>query len=577
MSFSLRSAWLVPVPALVLVLALGSLAPPARAAERVLVHGGSIRLNDASAGLGASGTVVEALLVEDGRVRKVGTLAELEAEAAAAGARRLDLHGATAVPGLQDAHGHLESYGESLEQLDLRAVEGFDELVARVARAAAELPAGAWVRGRGWDQTLWPGGEFPTHAALSEAVPSHPVLLERVDGHAALVNAKALELAGLKDAKALPRRVEGGEILRDEAGSPTGVLLDRAVELVLPFVPPPTAADLRRRILRAQAALLKLGLTCVHDMGVTPQALSVLRELEQEGLLRLRVIAYLWGNDELDEKLLARLRSGGPDARLSVAGLKLMADGALGSRGAALLEDYSDRPGWRGHLLLSEKELGRRLALCGRYGLQPAVHAIGDRANRVVLDLIDQLEALDAGYRTLRPRIEHAQVLAPKDWPRFPRLGVVPSMQPVHATSDMAWIEKRLGSVRSRGTYVWRTLAGDLGALAFGSDFPVETPDPLRGLYAARTRQDDRGLPAEGFQPEERLDGAAALAGYTSGAAYAVHQEELRGRLLPGFAADLTIVSVDPVTCPPAALLEARALATMIDGELVWEAGPGER
>jgi hypothetical protein len=477
--------------------------------------------------------------------------------------RRLELEGATAVPGLVDAHGHLEGLGEALESVDLLGCQSVEELIERVAARAATLPPGTWVLGRGWDQTLFPGAEFPHHRGLSARVAEHPVFLERVDGHAALVNARALATAGLTGTLPL---VEGGRFLLDPSGAPTGVLVDAATVLVTRHIPPPDRATRARRILRAQEALLAAGLVAVHDMGTLPETLAVLRELESEGRLKLRVASYLWANEGLagfprarPERALGR--------KLRVVGAKLMLDGALGSRGAALLEPYQDAPSEQGLMQMSPPAFAARLHEVLAAGLQPATHAIGDAANRVVLDAYADAAARLA---VLRPRVEHAQVVAEADWPRFATLGVVPSMQPTHATSDMRWAEARLGSERVRGAYAWRRLAAPHAPLALGSDFPVESPNPLFGLHAARTRQDSRSEPVGGWQPEQRLDGLTALAGFTEGAAFAAHEEHRRGRLLPGFAADLTVLTVDPVTCPPEALLTAEVLATVIDGEVVY-------
>lgn len=523
---------------------------------------------------------VEALLIEDGRVRALGTRAEVEAEAAelverADGfrfdveIRRIDLAGGTAVPGLVDAHGHLEGLGEALENVDLVGCASPAELVERVAARAAALPAGSWVVGRGWDQTLWPGQEFPTHAELSARVAEHPVFLERVDGHAAFVNAKALELAGLLASAAARQDIAGGRIVVDAAGAPTGVLVDAATALVARCIPPPDHATRVRRVLAAQAALLAVGLVGMHDMGTAPETLAVLRELEQDGRLRLRVASYLWANDGLVG--FGRFRAPEPGHKLRVVGAKLMLDGALGSRGAALLEPYLDAPDELGLLQLDPQDFATRLHQVVAAGLQPATHAIGDRANRLVLDAYAR-EFGAHGRSDARPRIEHAQVVAPEDWARFAELGVIPSMQPTHATSDMRWAEARLGSARCAGAYAWKRLAGARAPLAFGSDFPVERPDPLLGLYAARTRQDALGAPAGGWLPEQCLDGSAALAAFTTGAAYAAHEEQRRGQLRPGFAADLTVLSVDPIRCEPRELLAARVLATIVDGELVHSA-----
>lgn len=535
--------------------------------DATIYHGGRIVLND-----GRGGTA-EALLERDGLVVATGTLDAIAQRADARGATRVDLRGACAVPGLQDAHGHLEGFGASLDQIDLTGIASYEALVARVADAASKAPSGTWIRGRGWDQNLWEGGEFPHHVLLSAATPNHPVILDRVDGHAALVNEAALKLAGLDGERDPDFKVQGGRVFLDEDQRATGVLLDAATQLVEKVVPKPTPEFLRKRFLAAQERLLAVGLTCVHDMGTSRPMLSLLQDLRASGELRLRVVAYLDGMNGLDKKSLVGFPIP-PDPRdvLSVPGVKLYADGALGSRGAALLEPYTDAPTESGILVLSEEELANRLVLVARAGMQPAVHAIGDRANRVVLDCYERLSIAVPGFRDLRPRIEHAQVVAPKDWPRFPALGVVPSMQPTHATSDMAWVEARLGDERKRGAYAWRALAPELGRLALGSDFPVEKPDPLEGIFAARTRAKAGGKPSEVLLPEQSLDGAAALAGFTSGAAWASRQDERRGRLVAGYACDLTVLGTDPTTCDPAELLRDAVRMTVINGVVVWRA-----
>jgi len=544
--------------------------PPWLGEDYAVVSNGHIRVE-------AGAEPVEALLIEDGLVLAVGTTAEIEARAAAIvqhakdfyvdlAVRRIDLGGGVAVPGLVDAHGHLEGLGEALESVDLTGCTSLDVLVERVAARAAELPPGAWVTGRGWDQTRFPGQEFPRHAALSARVADHPVYLRRVDGHAAFVNARALELAGLTGA--LPT-IEGGRIVVDENGKATGVLVDAATDLVADHIPPADHDTRVRRILAAQQALLAFGLVGMHDMGTRPATLSVLKELAHDGKLKVRVASYLWANEGLAS--FGRVRVVDDlDAKLRVIGAKLMVDGALGSRGAALLAPYSDAPAESGLMQMTSAVYAARLREAVAAGLQPATHAIGDAGNRMVLDAYATLE----NVHRLRPRVEHAQVVAESDWARFETLGVIPSVQPTHATSDMRWAEARLGPERVRGAYAWRRLVGPHAPLALGSDFPVESPDPLAGLYAARTRQDASGNPAGGWQPEQRLDGAEALAGFTAGAAYAAHEEERRGKLLPGYAADLSVLSVDPVACEPAALLSARVLATVVDGELVFASTP---
>jgi hypothetical protein len=513
---------------------------------------------------------VEALLVREGRVVRAGSRAELARQAGPA-ARSVDLGGGVALPGLADAHGHLSSLGAALENVDLTSCASYAELIERVRARAERAAPGSWILGRGWDQTRWSPSEFPHHAALSAAVGDHPVLLTRVDGHAALANQLALERAGLARLGLREDQVAGGRVLLGSDGMPTGVFIDNAIDLLRGVLAEPTREELRGRLLAAQAHLLALGLTAVHDMGVSPRELELLRELQRAGRWHLRVIAYLSGDRPWNPSDLApipRVQALQSDARARVllAGVKLYADGALGSRGAALLEPYADEPGTRGLLVQEPASLAERLRACARDRLQPATHAIGDRANRLVLDLYGDWLLREAGALELRPRIEHAQVVHPRDWSRFEALGVVASMQPTHATSDMRWAEARLGSERLAGAYAWRELGLASGLLALGSDFPVESADPLLGLYAARTRTDALGEPSGGWLAEQRLSAAEALSGYTLGAARAARLERELGGLRAGCAADLTLLDFDPLECDAAELLNAHARQVWIAG-----------
>jgi hypothetical protein len=565
--------WLVPL--LLLAGAVGSCAgtsPGAGADEPVdasvevrLFHGGTIYVDP-------SLPPVEALLARDGFVVACGDEEDVRAQLDGP-VEEVDLAGGIGVPGLQDAHGHLLGLGGTLEEVNLVGAASFEEVVRRVAARAAELEPGAWITGRGWDQSLWEDRSFPTHAALSRAVGDHPVLVRRVDGHAALANLEAMRRSGLLDAYPVPA-VEGGRVAVDGEGRPTGPLVDTAMGLVSRHVPPVDRATIRRRLLLAQEALLAQGLVCVHDMGIDAQTAEVLVELEREGALRLRVLAYLWANDGLDAATAARFPRPSdldPGSRLRVVGAKLMLDGALGSRGAALLEPYADAPDETGLLRMDGERFGARVAEVAAAGLQPATHAIGDRANRLALDVYAALLARDPLLRALRPRIEHAQVVSAADWARFDELGVVASMQPTHATTDMRWAEDRIGAERLRGAYAWRRLTARADWLAFGSDFPVEPSDPLLGLYAARTRQDADGRPPGGWLSDQRLCGVEALAAFTSGAARAAREEDERGLLLEGYRADMTVLSVDPIYDAPLALRTAHVLATVVDGEVVFE------
>ncbi|MBI5434566.1 MAG: amidohydrolase [Planctomycetes bacterium] len=510
---------------------------------------------------------VDALLVRDGRVVAIGTHAELVDAAKGLDVEHVDLGGRVVVPGLHDAHGHLQGYGDTLDIVDLRGAASLDEVIARVVARTATVPEGGWVRGRGWDPNLWQSKAVPQHAALSAATPRHPVLLERVDGHAAFVNARALALAGLDGDVRGRDRLQGGEVLVDGDGHATGVLIDTATGLVERVIPAPTQDEQWARVERAANALVAQGLTSVHDMGVSPELAARFVSTP----LALRAFVYVWGNAGLEAASTPRRNATSARAN-ELVGAKLMIDGALGSRGAALLEDYSDAPGQRGHLLIPEERLRELVLRCVDAGLQPAVHAIGDHGNRAVLDAFADVEARRPELVRLRPRVEHAQIVSSADWARFEALGAIPSMQPTHATSDMPWAEERIGASRLAGAYAWRRLPGARTPLAFGSDFPVESPNPFEGLYAAITRTDARGEPVGGWLADQKLSRGEALDAFTRGAAYAVHREHELGKLEPGFLADFVVLDVDPLTATPRALRATRVLATVVGGERVFGA-----
>jgi predicted amidohydrolase YtcJ len=510
-----------------------------------------------------------AALVRDGRFVVVGDRASCEA-AARPGAVRVEAGGA--VPGLADAHGHVALLGRWRGELRLGDASGAEECAARAAARARVAPPGSWIRGSGWDQNRWPGASFPSGDLLTRAVPDHPAALARVDGHALWVNAAALAAAGIDAASADP---PGGRILRGAGGRPAGVLLDAAQDLVLARIPPPSPADLEATVVSALAHLARLGLTAVHDAGVTPEVLAVLRRLAAEDRLPLRVEAMIDGAAPLPElrELMEAARRAPATGRLAVRAVKLFADGALGSRGAALEEDYADDPGNRGLLLLEPGALAERVRAIAAAGLQPAVHAIGDRAVGATLDAFEAA-ARDHDLRALRPRIEHLQLVLPRHLPRLVALGVVASMQPVHAASDGPWLAARLGAgtARLRGAFAWRSLAAAGVPLAFGSDFPVEEADPRAGLAAAETRAAPGAPP---FQAEEALDRASALAAFTRGAALACFAEARRGMVREGMEADLTLFAGDPRACSADALRALPVTGTVVGGRL--EASAGDR
>ncbi len=506
-----------------------------------------------------------ALAVREGRIAAVGQDVQ---RYAGAGTRRIDAGGATVMPGFIDSHVHMRGLGDSLDALDLRGARSVQEVAAEVRRAVAERKPGEWIRGRSWDQTRWPGGGFPNADELSAAAPDHPVYLTRVDGHAAWVNRKALEVADLNAATADP---PGGRIHRDSSGRPTGVLIDRAMGLVGRKIPAAGGERVRDQIERAARECARLGLTTVHDAGVGPGDLAAYRWLIEHKRLPVRIYAMIGGSGELWREYLGR----GPEIGewLTVRSIKLVADGALGSRGAALLEPYTDEPGNSGLVIVQQAEIERVARAAVERGFQVNTHAIGDLANRAV---VDAYAAALGGSNDKRFRVEHAQVVAPDDIPRFARYSIIASMQATHATTDMRWAEARVGPKRVLGAYAWQRFLQAGVQVANGSDFPVEDPNPLWGFYASVTRQDHMGGPPGGWQPDQRMSREEALRSWTVAGAYAAFEEKHNGSLEPGKRADFVMLSDDIMRIPPERILKTRVTMTVADGEIVYRE-PGAR
>jgi len=503
-----------------------------------------------------------AIAIQDGRILAVG---QDVSPHTGPNTRRIDARGAAVIPGLIDSHVHMEGLGDLLEVLDLRQVRSVAAVAELVRQEAARRPAGEWIRGRAWDQTNW-GGQFPTARDLAAAAPLHPVYLTRVDGHAAWVNPKALDLAGVTAATQDP---PGGKIIRDAAGAPTGVLIDRAMGLVGRRLPGASQEVTRKRLAAAARECARLGLTSVHDAGVGAQGLAAYRDLAARNELPVRVYVMIGGPGALWRDFLAR----GPEVgeRITVRSIKLMADGALGSRGAALLEPYSDDPGNTGLLMLTREQIEQVGREAFQRGFQVNTHAIGDRANRVVLE---GYGAVLGGRNDRRWRIEHSQVIAPADFELFARYSVIAAMQATHATSDMRWAETRLGQERVKGAYAWRRFLSLGVPVPNGSDFPVEEPNPLLGFYAAITRQDRAGNPKDGWQPDQRMTREEALRSWTIAGAHAAFEEDKKGTLEPGKLADLVMLSADIMTIPPAQILKTRVKMTILGGEIVYSDAP---
>jgi len=478
-----------------------------------------------------------------------------------------DLAGRTVIPGLIDAHGHVMGLGFSMLNADLAGADSVEDVIQRLRRHAAELPEGAWLRGRGWDQTRWPGAAFPSAADLDAAFPERPVLLERVDGHAIWANSAAMNRVDVDMTG--DWQPEGGFIHRDDGGNPVGIFIDRAEDMFERVIPPPTEAEKALALDRALERMSSLGLTGIHDAGTSLDDLRRFLHREAAGVLPIRIHALVDG----DEEALASLcRLGMVDtARVTARGVKFYADGALGSRGAALLEEYSDDPGNRGLLFEADEVLQAMVDKAMRCGLQVAIHAIGDRANRQVIDALIEGRR-EFGDNPGRHRVEHVQIIHPEDIPRLAGAEIIASMQPTHATSDMRWAEDRLGERRLFGAYAWQRLRQAGARLAFGSDFPVEQVDPMLGLYAAVTRQDLDGEPPGGWLPDQRVTIQVALEGFTVNAAYAGFAEDETGSLEAGKLADFLVLDRDLFTIDPAEIPKTRVLRTVVGGEVVYQA-----
>jgi predicted amidohydrolase YtcJ len=508
----------------------------------------------------------EAFAVRDGRFVAVGASAHV-LRSRGPSTRLLDAAGLTVVPGLQDAHGHVLGLGKPLQELDLRDTRSFDAILKKVRARASAVQPGEWIVGRGWDQNRWAVTDWPAPGPLDLAAPENPVFLTRIDGHAALASRRALAAAGVTRETPDP---PGGRLIRDPSGAPTGVLVDRAQAIVAERVPQPSHAQLVEQLLLADREMRRVGLTMVHDAGVSPEIVELYRELVESDRFATRVYVMLTGLNTGDWFTRGPLVD--PRQRLTVRAIKLVADGALGSRGAALLEEYSDEPGNKGLLVTPPERLYAAARAASEAGFQTAIHAIGDRANREVLDIFERVEREVPRARELRPRDEHAQILDASDIPRFASLGVIASIQATHCTSDMPWAPRRIGDGRiAEGAYVWRKLIDSGARLAHGSDFPVERPDPLLGFYAAITRQDTSGAPPAGWAPDQRLTRVEALRALTLGAAFAAHAERDLGSIEPGKLADFVMLSRDIMRVDPRDVLSTVIVRTVVGGRTVYE------
>lgn len=512
----------------------------------------------------------EAVAIRGSRILAVGSSEEM-ASLVGPGTRVRDLAGRTVIPGFDDSHAHLLGIGFARVDVNLMGTTSYREVVEAVAEAARSRAPGEWIQGRGWHEEKWttpaPGSVrgFPTHEALSAVSPDNPVALGRADGHAVLANAKAMALLGITRETPTP---QGGEIIRDADGNPTGVFVDNAGSLVTPEAR--TNEETRRALVLAMEECLEKGVTSFTDAGATVETLDLYRAFAARGDLHVRVYAMAAGLETMRALEGPEVGLGG--GFLTIRSVKAFADGALGSRGAALLEPYEDDPGNVGLLVTPAARLLETAREALARGFQMGTHAIGDRGNRVVLDVYEKAMGERSDVKDPRFRIEHAQILDEADIPRFGRLGVLPAMQGIHCTSDRPWARRRLGAARvAEGAYVWRKLLRSGARVLNGTDAPVEDLSPIQNFHATVTRQDAHSQPPDGFDPDQRLTREEALRTMTLDAAYGSFEEKTKGSITPGKAADLVVLSQDILSVADDDLLDTEVLATVVNGKMLYE------
>jgi hypothetical protein len=536
-------------------------------ADLVLKNGNIYTVNE-------SQPKVEAVAVKYGRIVFAGSTADAK-QHEGKGTRSIDLKGRTVVPGLVDSHYHFSGVGFREMNLNLEGTTSLEDFLAKVKVRVDKAKPGEWVTGRGWIETFWKPQAFPTRWDLDKIAPNNPVYLTRADGHGAVANSAAFKIAGIDKNTENPF---GGEIMKDkQSGEPDGMLLDRAQGLVTRHIPPSTKADLEQALILADKRSTSLGWTQIHDAGVSWDQIELMKRLLGERKLKIRLYEAIRGPGADAQRLLRE----GPqvglyDGRLTVRTIKVSIDGALGSKGAALLEPYADHD-TAGFLTQKEDQVMPMLKEALRKTIQVEVHAIGDRANRTILDWFERafnevprLERMDRSDP--RWRVEHAQIVHPDDIPRFAKLKIIPSMQPSHAIGDLHFAPSRLGVKRLDGAYAWKTFIKQGNVIAGGSDAPVERGEPMIEFYAAVARKDQKGFAGEGWHPEQAVTREEALKMFTTWAAFAAFEEKNRGSIEVGKYADLTVLSADIMKIPEMEILKTRCVMTVINGEVVFEA-----
>jgi predicted amidohydrolase YtcJ len=550
----------------VLLLSLAPTQPRGQSADIVFKNGNVYTANDRS-------PKAQAIAVKADRIVYVGSNEDVQ-KYVGTNTRVVDLHGNTVLPGFADAHQHLSGVGFREMTLNLEGSTSLDDLLAKLKARVDQAKPGEWVTGRGWIETHWQPPVFPTRSDLDTVSPNNPVILGRADGHGAVANSAALKIAGID--KNTPNPF-GGEISKDkQSGEPNGMLLDAAQGLVRRRLPPTTREEAERAVVLGVKRDIELGWTQIQDAGGSYDDIEIFKKLYASGTIKIRIYKAVYGPGVNATRLLNE----GPiigdfQNRLTVRTIKVVSDGALGSRGAALLSPYSDAPDTSGFLTVKAEELRPMLIDALRKGIQVETHAIGDKANRFILDEYETaLKAVPAAERKVadpRWRVEHAQIINPLDIPRFDKLGIIPSMQPSHAIGDLFFAPSRLGIDRLKGAYAWQSLIKSGVVVPGGSDAPVERGEPMIEFYAAVARKDQKGFSAEGWHPEEAVTRAQAVKMFTLWPAYAAFEEKLRGSIEVGKLADLTILSADILTIPELEILKTRCVMTVINGEIVYE------
>ena len=538
-------------------------------ADLVIVNGKIHTVDDKN-------SIVEALAIKYGKILETGSSKQIKSYIGDE-TKTVDLNGRLMTPGLIEGHGHFMGMGYSLMSLNLMGTASYEEVVEKVREAVAEAEPGEWILGRGWHQSKWdemPGDEvkgFPTHQILSEASPDNPVVLRHASGHALLANAKAMEIANITSATDFD---EGGEVIKDQNGNPTGIFNESAMGLIGRFIPENNEESDRKAFKLASRNCLENGITSFHDAGEGERTINLMKKiLDEEGFSTRLYIMLSGGNrDLLDTYFSIGPEIGLGNNFLTIRSIKLFIDGALGSRGAWLIEPYTDMPGHYGHAVSELSYLHEVSDQAIQKGFQVCTHAIGDRGNKEVLDIYERTYTENPKYKDPRFRIEHAQHLTKSDIPRFASLGIIPAMQAIHMSSDRPWAIDRLGEERIlEGAYVWQKLLQTGARIVNGTDVPVEPLSAVQCFYASVSRKTLKGLPPGGYEPDQKMSREEALKSYTLDAAYGAFEEKIKGTIEPGKLADFTVFSKDIMTIPEEDILSAEIDMTIVDGKILFE------